>query len=136
MTKDQVGYMAYGVGKPADRRTCKMIKGHICMYLVINIGGVNLMEEPGTTIIHKAFCRAVDELEEYGYLTLNSLENIVRDEYLMAVNAVRSEKFVRWFDKYEHIFEETKRSVEESENAVNKAILLDCCNDYMNIWHP
>ena len=62
MMKDQIGYVVHGVYKPTDRRTCKMIKGEICMYLVVSIGGLNLMEEPGTTIIHKAFNRAVDEL--------------------------------------------------------------------------
>ena len=133
---DQIGYAVHWINKPADRRTCKMIKSEICKYLLVDIGGLSIEEEPATTIIHKAFVRAVDQLEEYGYLTLNSLEHIVRDEHLKAVKPIRTDKFNAFYDKYNYLWKETYSKVEEAEKTLNERIMDEFMIDYKDIWNP
>lgn len=80
---DKIGYVCCAL-KPTSRRTCKMVKNHICEALAFKISCervAKITEEERNTVIHNAFIRAIDRLEEYGYLTLDSLENIVYDEY-------------------------------------------------------
>jgi len=136
MHGDQIGYAVHGINKPADRRTCKMIKSEICKYLLVDIGGLSIEEEPATTIIHKAFVRAVDQLEAYGYLTLNSLEYIVRDEHLKAVKSIRTDKFNAFYDKYDYLWKETYDKVEEAEKTLNERIMNEFMIDYKDIWNP
>jgi phosphoenolpyruvate carboxylase len=135
MYGDQIDYAVHGINKPTDRRTCKMIKSEICKYLLVDIGGLSLEEEPATTIIHKAFVRAVDQLEEYGYLTLNSLEHIVRDEHLKAVKPIRTDKFNTFYDKYNYLWKETHDKVEEAVNAFNERTMDEFMTDYKDIWN-
>ena len=136
MHGDQIGYAVHGINKPADRRTCKMIKSEICKYLLVDIGRLSIEEEPATTIIHKAFVRAVDQLEAYGYLTLNSLEYIVRDEHLKAVKSIRTDKFNAFYDKYDYLWKETYDKVEEAEKTLNERIMNEFMIDYKDIWNP
>lgn len=124
--KDKVGYVPDGLGRPLKRRTCKEIKGQIYNILLFDIGGLNLIEEPGMSIAHEAFVRAVDHIEEYGYLTLRGLEYIVRDEYQKTTNL--AEPFDFWFGEYDscNLFEETSQSVEAAEKSINRQIMQEC----------
>ena len=94
---DKIGYVCYAL-KPTSRRTCKTIKNHICKALAFKISYervAKITEEERNTVIHNAFVRAIDELEEYGYLTLDSLENIVYDEYWKVTGA---NEFKEWHE--------------------------------------
>lgn len=98
--EEQYGFAPKAPWKPADRRTCKMIKSHIAKYLVIDIGGLDLLNETATTIIHEAFNRAVNQFESEGYLTLGSLYQIVREEYLRRVTGKKHSKYDEWFNDF------------------------------------
>lgn len=97
----EIGY-AWCTLKPTNRRTCKMIKNHICKALAFKISydrAAKITEEERKTVIHNAFIRAVDELEEYGCLTLDSLENIVYDEHWKVTGG---NEFEEWH-KYDYL---------------------------------
>lgn len=86
-TGDQIGFVTYGSYKPTKRRTCKMILDKIRQILMVTICGfreMNFMDELTKSIVHESFIKAIDQLEQRGYLSLNQLETIVRVEYRKA----------------------------------------------------
>lgn len=92
---NQIGYV-----KNTDRRTCKMIKGRIANCLMYEIGVLNLVEEPITAIIHNAFNRAIEQLETNGFLSVNDLRDMVRNEYFKVTGDTRFDSYAMWFDDY------------------------------------
>lgn len=92
--------------RPTNRRTCKMIRAKICQILMVTICGfreMNLMDEPMKSIIHESFIKAIDQLEQAGYLSLNQLETIVRVEYRKANGNPETGMFGgydMWFDDF------------------------------------
>lgn len=98
---DKISYACCAL-KPTSRRTCKMIKNHICEVLAFKISHdrvAKITEEKRNTVIHNAFIRAIDKLEEHGYLTLDSLDDIVYDEHWKATGG---NEFEEWH-KYDYM---------------------------------
>ena len=75
----QYGYAEFPL-KPTDRRTCKAIKCHIRKTLN-GFEYLKLTDEQTDAIVHDSFIRAIDRLENEGYLTTFDLINIVKEEY-------------------------------------------------------